>query len=642
MSLPSASTRLSDQSAAAPVSTDLIAVFGACASNADSVPRLYSNVAALIAMHGYCESAEYAALHMQDAAKPILFVPLPISTAGTIGRFNSSGNTGTCVVTCAGAAGGILAETDGVLLVTNGGTVGTDQIMLSLSLDGGTTYKPVRLGTNLTFTVPNVGLVLSFAAGTLVAGDTALTWHSVAPLADYTSLTAAFNAMYAQKRVTRSWLFVGDISTLVAAQGIEANVNAYETTCERYTYAKAQLRDRLPCASLSQVHAAMTSASLTFAEVGVTGDTITRAAGSFITDGFIVGDTIRVTGSASNNVTGAVTGVTATVLTLGTTDLAAEGPVTNVAITSEPTLTFSATGHTITRSRGSWLDDGFRVGDSITVTGSASNNYTKTLTAVTATVLTFAAGGVDETIGAVGVTIVTGETDTAWVASIAALVANVSTSKRVDLGAGRLRKLSPITGYSMRRPVQWADSIRSYEHDIRTTTWWKDLGPLDGWSIDGEHDERVSAGLLDNRFTCARTWGNGPDGAFIAQSLTRATDGSILGMTHNVAISSLAQTVCQTVTEGFAGMVLVLKPADANGKRVATPKSIAILEAKVNSELQRNLLSNVGGEGQRASVATWTAATDDDLGVANATLHGTLDLQLNGTLVHISTTVGVR
>jgi len=640
MSLPSASTRLSVQAGTAPASTDLIAVWGPCATLADGVPRLYANTAAMLAAHGYCEAIDYSALHMQDAGKPVLFVPLPIATPGVVGRFNASGNTGWSVVTCAVGASGSLAETDGVLMVVTGGSVGVDQIMLSLSLDGGSTYKPVRLGTSVSYTIPNVGLTVSLSGGPLNAGDTVLTWHSTAPLADFTSLAAPLAAMKTQMRLTRSWLMVGDISDLPSAQGVEATVNAYETSAERYTYAKAQMRDRLPAASLSQVQS---RASGTFtASFNGAAHTIARSSGSFVADGFAAGDTIRVSGSTADNGNKGVPTIVAAGLLTFAAGMTEGGPDSGVTITAEPTLTFAAGGETITRNRGSWLADGFRVGDSIAVTGTASNNATLVVTAISATVMTFASGIVNETIGSFGVLIGTGETDQAWAASISALVAPVSTSERVDLGAGRLRKLSPITGYSMRRPVQWADSIRSYQHDIRTTTWWKALGSLQGWGIDGEHDERVSGGLLDARFTCARTWGNGPNGAFIAQSLTRAVDGSILGMTHNVAIASLAQTVCQRATENFAGQVLVLNRPDVNGKRTATVASLAVLEAKVNSELLRNLLSDVGGEGQRASVAKWTAATDDDLGVANATLHGTLDLQLNGTIVHIATTVEVR
>lgn len=646
MSLPSATTRVSTQAGTAPVATDLVAVFGCCVSNADSVPRLYSAISDMETAHGYCEAEEYCALHVQDTGKAVLFVPLPIATTGTVGRFNDTGNTGTSVVTCAVGGSGALAETDGILKVTTGGTIGTDQIILSLSLDGGTTYKPVRLGTASSYIIPKVGLTLSFAAGTLVAGDTVLTWHSIAPLPDWTSLSTAFAAMVAQRRLTRSWVFVGDVSTYASANAIATQVAAYETTAERYTYAKAQLRDRLPLATLSQITARMTAgASVTFAEVGATGDTITRATGSFITDGFVAGDTIRVTGSSSNNVTGVPTTIAALVITMNTTDLAAEGPTAVVTITAEPTLTFGDNGaspDTITRNRGSWLDDGFRVGDSITITGTASNNVTKTITALTATVLSVAtASFAAEVIGSVGVTITAGETEVAWIAALDALVASVTGAPRMDLGAGRLTVLSPVIGYTTRRPVQWADSIRSYQHDVSTTTWWKDLGPLQGWSIDGEHDERVTAGLLAARITCARTWGNGPDGAFIAQSLTRATDGNILSQTHNVAVTNVAQTVVQRVTENFAGATLVLNEADVDGKKTATTASLGIFAAKVNSELKRNLLSDIGGEGPRASSAKWTPATDDDLGVADATLHGTLALNLKGTIVHIATAVAV-
>lgn len=78
--------------------------------------------------------------------------------------------------------------------------------------------------------------------------------------------------------------------------------------------------------------------NLTFVNVGATGDTITRSAGSFITDGFLPGMTITVAGSVSNNVTGVVAGVSALVLTMGTTALVAEGPVGGCTVTAASTL----------------------------------------------------------------------------------------------------------------------------------------------------------------------------------------------------------------------------------------------------------------------------------------------------------------
>lgn len=82
-------------------------------------------------------------------------------------------------------------------------------------------------------------------------------------------------------------------------------------------------------------HALMgTGASLiTFAEVGASGDTITRADGSFVDEGFEAGQTIVVTGSVSNNVTAVIASVSALVLTLTDTDLVNEGPIGGVKIT---------------------------------------------------------------------------------------------------------------------------------------------------------------------------------------------------------------------------------------------------------------------------------------------------------------------
>lgn len=69
---------------------------------------------------------------------------------------------------------------------------------------------------------------------------------------------------------------------------------------------------------------------LTFATAG----TITRSAGSWVDDGFVVGMTIHITGSALNDIAGTVSAVSASVLTLGPTDLDNEGPVSNCTVSA--------------------------------------------------------------------------------------------------------------------------------------------------------------------------------------------------------------------------------------------------------------------------------------------------------------------
>ena len=662
-SLPSATTRVDDESGGLATGTDLLTCWAPCATLADGTPRLYSSSQAIYDAHGYMPGLSYSALHFLETGKPILLVPLAIGTPGVVGRFNTAGRTGSSVVSIAVGASGSLEETDGELVALNSGTVGTTQLRFNLTLDGGRTWKEIRVGTASSYVIPYVGLTISLAGGTVVAGDTVLTWHSTAPIASGAAITAAKIKLAAQMRQARRWLLCGDLSLAAGIAEYKAAADGYETANERYVLAKASLRDRQPVATMSKLTVRMAgSPTLTFANVSDS-DTITRSTGSFITDGFVAGDLVAVTGASTggNNVTAApIVNVAALVLTFGaTTTLTNEGPTAGCTLTATPSLTFAEAGaaDTITRSRGSWYDDGFRNGDIISISGTLLNNITTTvgLVVTSALILTLqdvADDLVAEVIGSASVTLTSGETDAACIATLDGLFATVTSDKRIDLGYGHGAMLCPVTGWKFRRPVQWADTLIAFKRDIGKTTWEKDHNGISrlgcGFDLndaDGqpyEHDERNTQGALAARFTCARTWGNGPVGAFIAQSLTRADDGSILGMSHNVDVSNLAQTICQATTEKFAGKTLVLEPADNAGKRVATDASLKAFQEKVNAELERYLLSNIGGEGPRASVARWTAAVDDDLGIADATLHGSLDLQVNGTLVHVSTVVKVK
>lgn len=153
-----------------------------------------------------------------------------------------------------------------------------------------------------------------------------------------------------------------------------------------------------------------------------------------------------------------------------------------------------------------------------------------------------------------------------------------------------------------------------------------------------EYDERTIGGLLAARFTCLRTYANGPNGAFVALSLTRDTDGQILTRTHNMAVADLGESICQAETENAIGQVLVL---NSDGK--GTAASLQQIEERVNSQLQKQLVATnpPGGtnEGQRASSAVWVAQKDSILNVPGATLDGVMTLNLNGTLEHINTSV---
>lgn len=85
-------------------------------------------------------------------------------------------------------------------------------------------------------------------------------------------------------------------------------------------------------------------------------------------------------------------------------DIGILGPPTSAVMTGTPTITFSSAGHTITRATGSFISDGFVIGQTIVVSGSTSNNGTiGVTTGVSKTVLTFASGVVTEGPDAPGV-----------------------------------------------------------------------------------------------------------------------------------------------------------------------------------------------------------------------------------------------
>ncbi|HET6237314.1 MAG TPA: hypothetical protein VFE41_20495 [Acetobacteraceae bacterium] len=164
--------------------------------------------------------------------------------------------------------------------------------------------------------------------------------------------------------------------------------------------------------------AALISAPVYFtAGTASTGGTITRTdGGSWIAQGFVIGQAITVTGSTVNATTSAqtymITGITASTITLATQDkivtdgtLGAPKTVTlqhNATDSQDQvkgyfTASTATTPGLITRTDGgNWLTDGFAVGQTILVTGSAKDSTagatSYTVTGVTATVLTLSLG----------------------------------------------------------------------------------------------------------------------------------------------------------------------------------------------------------------------------------------------------------
>jgi hypothetical protein len=655
--LPRATARLKTEQAGLETGEDLLTILAPVAQNADFTPRLFTSTTAILDRHGYNQGAELAAIMWGAGGPglPLQFTGLPIITPGIVGRIDQSGNSGTSVVGVAVGPSGSLEETNGAVRIVAGGTMGVDTIRIAVSLDEGENEKQVRLGTATSYTIENVGLVLSFDPGTLVTGETVLRWHSTAPKTDGASITAAKNALAEDLRTQRTWLLIGDVEDANELDELSLAVNDYETSVERYVLAKASLAERLPLAKMSKTRVWMTGApSITFTQgAGPPNDTIARDAGSFDDDGFsgwtTVADWITIAGAseAGNNITAQLESAVALTLTLEAGGILTTGTdVEGVSIWAAPGLLFVDGGgseDTLIKGKGSWLDDGFKPGEPFSIAGTVSNDGTYAPTAVTATTITVPTGSfADEEISSWDVDIVGAITDSLHLAAADEEYASV-VNKRLDLGYGRLRRLSPITGGRMRRPVQWADVWVGFNIDLSQTTWLKERGALADWSlldqfqVKVEHDDRSDNGPATVAgFTSARTWANGPRGAFITSSLTRA-DEPEYEYTHDAYVAYLMQTVVQRSSEGSVGDVLVLQPADESGARVATPDSLADIRNKVQGPIDQNLLGGDGGV-VRASGATWEPSPDDDLRPAGPRkLTGNGQLNLNGTLIEIDT-----
>lgn len=649
-SLPKSTTTVSDTAGAQASGSDVCCVISPCVGVAiDNVrPTRYGKAAALYADVGYCEGVEYVALHVAATGRPVLFVGVPIAIPGTISRIDMSGNTGTSVVSVVAGGSGVLGEHCGYVEVDEGGTVGASQIVLLVSLDGGETVKRIRVGTGNSYGNPYIGASIVLGAGTLVKGDVVLRWFGAAPRADATGLAAAFTALGGGMKFFRSSVLCGDVQNASEGNAYLAQLAAYESARERFVYGRASVRDRAPLAKMSRTRVRMsTPGTLTFA---ASGNTVTRTVGSWLTDGFAVGDLATVLNTVSNNITDrAVSALSATVMTLAAPPLVNEVAPSTVVVTSVGIVNVSEAGasDTIAIQRGSFLTDGFKVGQQILVAGfgNAANNGVRTLTAVSAQLLTFVGGSlVNETISQMAASITAAQSKAQWMSELDAAFETVN-GRHINLSAGRGRVTSPFSGWAFRRPAGWAASLLEYAPGDRMhrTTWEKGRGAIVGWSLEDnaknpvEWDDRADGEAASlARFTSFRSWGNGPAGAFIAQDVNRADEGSLLQERADVAVLHEAMTIVQLNSENAAiGVSLVL-----NEDGTATSGSLSTVSDQVNAALARMLQNR--GFGPHASKVLWTPSADDVYNIPEAIMTGVLELILNGIVHSVETTVRIR
>jgi len=187
---------------AVPADLDSLAVVIGCSSLGSGLSSFFLSGKAAADALGYGDAVDVLTQvieQKQDSGsapkKPAAFITTPITTVATYGAIDSSGKTGTSVVTAGAAVPRGTYEAR--LKWINGGTVGVVGMLIQWSLDGGRTWSnTVALGTAVSYTIPGGNVQFAFAAGTFVTGDQVAV-RTVGPKPSTTDVATAFATLAA-------------------------------------------------------------------------------------------------------------------------------------------------------------------------------------------------------------------------------------------------------------------------------------------------------------------------------------------------------------------------------------------------------------------------------------------------------------
>lgn len=612
--LPRATTLLDATGGGIAKGSELLAILSCSESGPIAEARLIARVQSQLDTFGKSEGLELGGHNIQLNDLPHLFVRLTTATPGAIDHVDASGWTGSARSSFSGTP---LDDEEIQIRITTGGTRGTTGIVFQVSRDGGVSWGGfIRLGTATSYVIPDTGITWTISTGTMVALDLVKVFCT-APRWNAAGLAAGFAALTAQSRLPRIVVVCGDVTSASELQSVIDQIAAYETSSQRYSHVLCNARDRRRTAAMQKTGGVMGRAGIVPDDVDfdATGDTITRDTGSWIDDGFAIGDSVTVVSPLNAGVKGVISALTATVMTLpASPGLVAEanllGSAISVTSVAPGDLDFTTT--TITRNVGSFVTDGFKVGDYVDVLGTASNNTRLgPLTAVSATVLTFAAGGVAESnVSGLDVSITSVELEGDWQAAVETIVGVNPPSQKVNVrtvfGAGRLRRLSPVSANRKRRPYAWALACRVMGHDLHVSPAKVEAGPLEGWTNTDEngkqedYDDRVGGGFMASiRVAAAQSHDVvGISGIYAGLPLTLAADDAPLSRLPIGLVCNLACTIAKSEYTRKLNANVITSRA-----KLILPKEAERIDKSALRAL-RSALLGAGPEGQRASDVT--------------------------------------
>lgn len=635
--LPGAESSLSESGAGVAQSLDLICVLscselGTDLSTSGGTLRMYSNATDLRTDSGRGEGLEFVSFYIPDTKKAVLFGKLATTTAAAISNVDTTGVLGTSLVTFTGTP-----FDDAQLQVSCEAafTVGTAGGLIAYSKDGGVSWSGnIRVGTATSYAIPDTGVTVNFAAGTLVLNDVASCVTS-SPKWGAQAITDAFTALKAFNALPRAVIVLGDISDTTHLQAITTAILDYETSVNRFSRVICQARDYYAQAVFQGGEARYANLTGQTVTIAASGETYTRSAGSFLVDGFQVGDEVTWAGfsNSANNGPQVITTLAGTVMTCSGSTLVNESTVANTTCSTVgdgEAITVAASGKTYTRSGtlASFITEGFKVGQTVIFSGfsNTANNGPHVLTTVTAGALTAAEVLVDEATK-YQIKATANETDSNWRASIESIVgaspSSLIVSHKTLIAGGRARRKSNVDGFFKRRPASWPLLIRWMQKDVKTAPGRVEDQGLAGWTItksDGtheDHDERVDGGLLSMRIACLRTFAEiGINGVYVALAVTLDNDDAPMSRLQVGGVADVGSNIVQSETTKKLQSNLELKTDGT----IQPYEAIRIQEG-VLAELKKNLLAtNLGGTdpGPRASDVTFTLDTTVDLSQAGA------------------------
>jgi len=209
---------------------NVLVVIGCSSTGSPFVPTQTANPSVITTLYGYGPGPECACNIINSTGNPVVFIQVPATENGqNVSAVAKSTNTST-VASVSGIITGTPQDTYyGVVTVATGGTVGTNGIQLTVSLDfNRTTFLTKNLGTATSFAVTSsgvtTGLTVNFTSGdVLVAGDQFF-WLSTEPLWGDAAVASAIETMY-------NWqLSTPEDYIITGGSALRAAGNTYQTT----------------------------------------------------------------------------------------------------------------------------------------------------------------------------------------------------------------------------------------------------------------------------------------------------------------------------------------------------------------------------------------------------------------------------